>query len=500
MLSTIDAVIICVYMLAMIAVGLATRGRQRDVDDYFTAGGRMSGWLSTLLVGLSIAATLFSGISFIFYPAVMYNGGLVLLVGVTLVCMPVAYFVLRWFLPRYLGNDFTHPYEIIEHKFGHRTRTTASIMFALMRIGWMAAMIYAPTLAIMAAGRLSSDWFWPCILATGLVSTLYTVFGGIRGVIVTDAIQFVVIVVGIAATLGCVWVNLPVSLAEAIDTLWNAGRLNVLPFSVDPTKGLTIWTVAIGVTVANLANYIGDQMSLQRYFATGETEAALRTFSINVVGVILMLAMLSGVGLALFVFYHFVPDPALPTNTDKIFPHFIATQLPVGISGLVLAAILAATMSSMTSGINALSATVTLDLMPRIARPLSSSRQLRFARVCSGVVGVVSTLLAGVVHRLGTLFDLTQILLGVFAGPLLVVVVLSVVKQKVSSFGMIVGLVAGCAAGWAVALSPIAPLWTAPVSAGSALMLAVIFSVFEMRSGIDFDEHGHANTIHNIGK
>ncbi|MEX2170094.1 MAG: hypothetical protein WD851_12355 [Pirellulales bacterium] len=460
----------------MIAVGISASGRQKDADDYFTAGGSMGGWFGTVLVGLSIAATLFSGISFLFYPAVMYNGGIVLFVGVTFVCMPVAFLTLRWFLPRYLGRGGTHPYEVIEAKFGPSTRTTASILYVLMRIGWMAALIYAPTLAIMAAARLSPAWFWPCILIIGLVSTLYTIFGGIRGVIVTDALQFVIIVVGIAATFVCVWTKLPVPVGEAVAALHDAGRLNFLPLSIDPTAKLTVWTVIIGVTVANLANYIGDQMSLQRYLATREIPSALRTFSINVFGVILMLAMLSGVGLAMFVFYHFLPDPALPTDADKIYPHFIATQLPVGVSGLVLAAILAATMSSMTSGINALSGTITLDLLPRIAGPLSPKKQLRFARVCSCVVGIVSTFLAGFVNRLGTLFDLTQIILGVFAGPLLVVVMMSVMRRSVAPTGMIIGLIAGCVAGWVAALSPdIAPLWTAPIAAACTLIVAHLF-------------------------
>jgi len=462
-------------MIGMIAVGLATRGRQETADDYFIAGGMMRGWLSTTIVGLSIAATLFSGISFIFYPAETYRGGLVLFMGVTFVSMPVAYFTLSFFLPKYLATHVTHPYETIERKFGPTTRTVASLMYASMRIGWLAALIYAPTLAIMAAGRLSPGWFWPVVLATGLVSTLYTVFGGIRGVIVTDALQFLVIIAGIAATFICVWIKLPVSLSEAISALYEAGRLNFLPVSLDPTAKLTVWTVTIGVTVANLTNYIGDQMSLQRYLATGETKTALHTFSVNVVGVILVLTLLTSVGLAMFVFYRFVYDPTLPQNIDQIFPHFIATQLPVGISGLVLAAILAATMSSMTSGINALAATVTLDLMPRIARPLSTIEQLRFAKICSCVVGVVSTLLAGVVNRLGSLFDLTQIILGVFAGPLLTVVLLSVVDRRISSLGMIVGLLMGCAVGWGVAISPVAALWTAPVSAGCTLLIALLF-------------------------
>jgi Na+/proline symporter len=133
-------------------------------------------------------------------------------------------------------------------------------------------------------------------------------------------------------------------------------------------------------------------------------------------------------------------------------------------------------MSSMTSGINALAATVTLDLMPRIARPLTSAEQLRFAKACSCVVGVVSTLLAGVVNRLGTLFDLTQIILGVFAGPLLIVVMLSVIDRRISPQGVIAGLLLGCVAGAGVALSPVASLWTAPVSAGCTLLVAILWS------------------------
>jgi solute:Na+ symporter, SSS family len=216
-------------------------------------------------------------------------------------------------------------------------------------------------------------------------------------------------------------------------------------------------------------------MALQRYLATREISSALRSFRINVCGVILVIGLLSGIGLTMFVFYHFHPDPTLPSEADKIYPHFIATQLPAGVSGLVLAAILAATMSAMTSGINAISSTITLDLLPRIAGPISPTQQLRFARICSSVVGIVATILAGFVHRLGTLFDLTQIILGVFAGPLLVVVVLATARSRVPSGGVIAGLIAGCIAGWCVAFSPIASLWTAPVAALSTLVIAHLF-------------------------
>ena len=474
-LSLVDSIVVGLYLIGIVAIGLSTRGRQNDADDYFMASGMMSGPFGTLLVGLSLA--LFSGVSFLFYPAVVYGGGIVLFFGVACVSMPVAYFVLRWFLPRYLANGEIEPYETIEKKFGPATRAVASILYMFMRIGWMAALIYAPTMAVMAAGQLSSDWFWPCVLVTGLASTLYTVFGGIRGVIVTDATQFVVIIVGIAASFICIWRGLPVSVGEAVSILHDSERLNFFPLSVNPTAGLTVWSVTIGVTVANLFNYIGDPMSLQRYLATGNIRSALHTFTINFFGVIIVLAMLSGIGLSLFVFYKMVPDPALPAVPDEIYPHFIATQLPTGVSGLLLAAILAATMSSMTSGISALAATITLDILPRVSRPLSPTEQLRFGRICSFLIGLISTLLAGVVNRLGTLFDLTQIILGVFAGPLLVVVMMSVMERRVSPIGMTIGLIGGCATGWVVAFSPVAPLWTSPVAAASTVAIALLFPV-----------------------
>lgn len=433
----------------------------------------LSGSLGTLIVGLSLA--LFSGVSFLFYPAVMYNGGLVLFLGVAFVSMPAAYFVLQWFLPRYLGRGQVEPYEPIERKFGPTVRLVASILYMLMRIGWMAALIYAPTMAVMAAGRLSPEWFWPCILITGLASTIYTVFGGLRGVIITDATQFVIIVVGIAASFFCIWRGLPVSMDEAVGLLRESGRLELFPLSLNPTAKLTVWNVVIGVTVANLFNYVGDPMSLQRYLATGNIRSALHTYTINLVGVIAVLAMLTGIGLSLFVFYSVNPDPALPKSADEIYPHFIATQLPVGISGLLLAAILAATMSSMTSGISALAATITLDIAPRISGPISPQKQLRFGRICSFLIGLSSTLLAGVVNQLGTLFELTQIILGVFAGPLLVVVLVSVTDWRISPRGMTLGLIGGCVAGCAVALSPVAPLWTSPVAAACTITIALLY-------------------------
>ena len=138
-LSLVDSIIVGLYLLGIVAIGLATRGRQKDADDYFMASGMMSGWFGTLLVGLSLA--LFSGVSFLFYPAVVYNGGIVLFIGVALVSMPAAYFVAAVVLAALFEPRRNRAvWNRSRGKFGPATRTVASILYMLMRIGWMAAL------------------------------------------------------------------------------------------------------------------------------------------------------------------------------------------------------------------------------------------------------------------------------------------------------------------------------------------------------------------------
>ena len=158
-MNVLDLIVIVGYVALSLGVGIACRGKQEDANDYFTAGGQMRGGLQTVLVGLSIAATLFSGVSFLAYPSVIYSGGTVLLVG--LLTFPLAWVTLRyWFLPRYLAVGARKPYDIIEERFGGTVRTTAASLFLMLRVGWMAALIYAPTIAIMGAWQLDADWFY----------------------------------------------------------------------------------------------------------------------------------------------------------------------------------------------------------------------------------------------------------------------------------------------------------------------------------------------------
>jgi SSS family solute:Na+ symporter len=328
-------------------------------------------------------------------------------------------------------------------------------------------------------GNLDDRWFWPIVLITGLSNTIYTVFSGIRGVIVTEAIQMLVIMLGVSATIAAAWWQLPVPFAAAFDSLRESGRLDMLNFSLDPKAGLTVWTVAFGVTVGNLCNYIGDQMSLQRYLATGDVKAASRSFLVNVVGVVIVVLLLTTVGLSLFVFYNSVTDPNLPPRADQVFPFFVSTRLPVGVAGLLLAALLAAT--SIPSGINTLAGVLTLDFHARFRRGLTDAQLANWGKFYSLLIGLAATAAAGIVSNLGSLFEASQVILGVFAGPLLSCIIVAVGPWRCRGWAMVTGMLTGWAAGVGVTYAGASALWVAPVSALLTVVVALGLSMFDRK-------------------
>ena len=472
-MTVLDLVVILVYMTLVITMGILCRGKQEDAADYFTTHGHMGGTLGSVLVGMSIAATLFSGISFLAYPSVIYTHGIMLLLSV--LAFPVCWLILHyWFLPRYLSIKSDDPYGFIEIRFGKSVRQTAALMFALLRFSWMAALIYAPTLAIMAAAKLDDCWFWPLILTIGLSSSLYTALGGIRGVIITDAIQFLMMIIGISFTIGYALLKLPIPMSEAVTILKENNLLSMPTFSFDPTIVFSFWTIMIGIFVSNLGSYTGDQMSLQRYLATGNIKACSRSFLINVSGVCIVLVLLAGIGLTLAVWYKVVPDPGLPAKADLVFPHFVSSQLPAGIAGILLAAILAATMSSITSGINTLSATFTLDFYIKRKKNLTPKQQIKVARYASCVIGLLSTLAAGCVGILGDIFTIAQTLLGVFIGPLMACTILALLDKKINSRLIIFAMIVGSLAGIVVIFSPVSALWVSSVAFIISLVIPLL--------------------------
>jgi solute:Na+ symporter, SSS family len=259
-------------------------------------------------------------------------------------------------------------------------------------------------------------------------------------------------------------IRIPAGAGQVVSFLRENGSLQLMDFSFDPRKVFTVWSVCIGMTVSRCGTYMADQMSLQRFIASGDMRSASRSFLINIFGAMAVTGSLVFVGLAILAWYHFVPDANLPADADQVFPYFIATQLPTGLTGIFLAAILAATVSSMTSGINALSATLTLDFRNRFWGRRSPGGDLWFAKVSSAAIGTVATVSAGFIGVLGSIFDITQALLGVFLGPLFGCMYFAVGKRPVCRGALLAGMVLGLLAGGGVTFSEIASIWVAAIA------------------------------------
>tara|TARA_R100000027_G_scaffold66167_3_gene61641 strand:+ start:6828 stop:8321 length:1494 start_codon:yes stop_codon:yes gene_type:complete len=449
--SFIDLLVIAVYISATIAIGIGSRGKQDGAKDYFTTSGGMSGSLASILVGLSIAATFFSGISFIAIPGIVFREGPSFIFA--LVCLPLCWLVLRFmFLPRFLRIAGGEPYYFLEERLGASIRTQVSILYVLLRVGWMATLIYAPTLAIIELLRVDAVWLPAIIILLGMISTLYTVIGGLRGVIVTDALQFAIIAIGIALTVAIILTRLPVPMQEVWQDLKGQDLIQLPEWRLNFSDFYSWWSILLGFGFSYLATYLADQMSLQRYLAAGTVKSANRSFLFNIFGVFVVLSLLIAVGLSLRAFYHYYPVQSIIDQPDRVFPYFVANELPTGLSGLIVAILLAATMSSITSGINALASVITIDLWAgriRKKSQLSQKSLLKTSRLVTMGLGVLCTLLALYVNRLGSLFEATQAILGLFLGPILTAVFLAMIGVRVSGktyfLSVVIAVISGTA-------------------------------------------------------
>ena len=468
-MASLDILIIVVYLAVIVTVGITSRGRQDDTRDYFTSGSGFGSLFGLFLVGLSIAASLFSGLSFVAVPSNAFRFGVTALSGMA--AWPFFYVLMRWwFLPRYLAVPAASPYEIIERRLGRPVRMVASAMFLACRLCWLAAVIYVPALLLTTGGGLGPAWFWPIVLVVGLSSTFYTVVGGIRGVIVTDAIQFLLIVFVLIATILYIVMRIPLSVADIATYVRGNTQLLQFNWSLSLTQTMTVMAMVFGGGAQIVCMYVSDQMLLQRYLAAGDARGAASAVGTSIVTQLGVLVMLAAVGLTLGTWYSVHPDTALPGNPDQVFTHFVATRMPVGFVGLVLAAILAATMSSVTSGVNALSGALLNDFRP-LAERTDSRRMLRYARVSSALIGLAATLGAGLVPHMGTLFNIMNLYYGIFFGPMLACMVCAVSRWRVNGRVLIGGMIVGCLTGVGIGFSPLANLW---VSLASCLVTLAV--------------------------
>lgn len=484
----IDWIIVAVYLVAMAGIGVYFSRRQTSLDQYLLAD-RSMGWLP---VGLSLMAALNSGMDYLMQPSSTIKYGFMLVLGI-FSWVAIYPWVAKVVFPFYHRLDFYTVYEYLEARFDVRVRTLAAGIFILWRLGWMATAMYVPSLAINAVtgGQVDINTM---TIVIGVLVTITTMMGGIQGVIWTDVVQFFVMFGGLIATVWVVWASVPGGLSEIWTVAASGGKLDFWPPLTDPaaaggidqftsffTQPMTVVALMVALVVGRAAQYTSDQVMVQRLRTTRSIKEARQAFVINAAGDALWTIGLSFVGLALFAYFQ---RHALPSEyqTDKLLPYFMSLAFPAGAVGLVIAAIAAASMSSLNSAINSCSSVAVVDLYNRVwlGREVRRGQhteaeertQLRASRLFTVFFGGLGTILAINVSRIGSLLEIANKLINAFTGPLFGIYILAMFSTRARSEAVLAGGVAGAFASYYVAYhSTIGFLW--PSTFGLAATLAV---------------------------
>ncbi|MGE4489023.1 MAG: sodium/solute symporter [Kiritimatiellales bacterium] len=424
----IDYAILLIYLAAMVWIGFLFAGKQKTADDFFLAGRKMP-WLA---VAMSMYASLTSAVTYMGLPGLAYRSNVTLL-AVAVVSPLLAPILIFLFYPTYRKLGITTSYEYIGIRFGPAARHTAAMLFLFARLGWMATVIYAPALALSIATGLPLVF---SILTMGLLATLYTVMGGLAAVLWTDVVQFVTLIGG--AVLVAVFlthaapdgVSGIIAFAKEHDHLQLDGSLSLWR--------MTLTGVAISFFFQMMQDYGTDQVTVQRLLSTKTKGGMAKAILFNSGVDFCIITLLLFIGLGLFAYYQGNAD-ALPDGIDgdRIFPYFIAHVLPNGVSGLLIAAIFAAAMSSMDSGINSMATVVVNDFIFPMFGKREDARAVRLARIVTALLGVLATGLSIYLFFFTGakgIIETFAMFMGLFSAPVLALFVLGLLTKR-GSFG-----------------------------------------------------------------
>lgn len=433
--GTVNYAVLIGYLVALVAMGFYFSKREKGTADYFLAGKRIPWWAA----GLSIYATQLSAITFVSIPAVAYASNWLVYPGqITIFLMaPV---VVIFYLPFFRRLNVTTAYEYLERRFNLAVRLFGSLSFVVFQLGRMSVVVYLPALALSAVTGIDT---YTCIATMGVLATVYTVLGGMEAVIWTDVLQVFVLWGGICLSLVIILINVD-GLGTVYHTASEHGKLWMFNWTWDTSQAAT-WLILIGSFALQFGPYTTDQAVVQRYMTTKDDRAAARSIWLNGALAIPFSLLFFVLGTCLFVFFEAHPNLLmLGMENDKVFPLFMATQLPIGLSGLVIAGVFAASMSSLDSSMHSVATALTTDFYRRLNPQADDHGCLRLARVLTVAVGGIGTLVALLLARydISSLFFLFQKLLGLISSGLVGIFILGIFTRRSHSIGVLIGAVA----------------------------------------------------------
>jgi len=433
-LHIIDYLIIFSSLVIPFIISLKYAKRQNNTKNYFIAEGSVPSWA----IGLSILATLISSITFLAYPGEGYSSNWILLVQGLMIPLVLIVFI-GFVVPLYRKVIKLSAYEYFEQRFGFGARLYSSLGFFLSHFSKMGTVFFLLALAFAKmTGFNTTQMIW----IIGIVVIFITLIGGIESIIWIDVFQGILLIVGGVVALLIILFTTP----GGPTAIWNValenGRIGFGPYDLNLVH-LTFVVMALNGIFYAIQKYGTDQTIVQRYLTAKSDKGAINASLIGVLLCVPVWALFMFIGTALFAYYK-INTGILPTNlsSDEVFPYFIMTKLPVGVVGLVLAALLAAAISTLTADLNCLSAICVGDYYNRV-KPNSTEKQRMFvSRLVIILAGLACIMIAthytkiGGEGALGTIFLLYSIFSGGIAGLFL----LGIFCKRANKNGAYIGI------------------------------------------------------------
>ncbi len=438
-----DVAVLVIYLVGVVGLGVWFFRRSRNPEGYMAASRSMPGWV----VGLSIFGTYVSSISFLALPGKAYSSDWNAL-AFSLSLPLAAWIATTWFVPYYRQGDAVSAYQHLEKRFGVWARTYAATCYLLTQIARMGSVMYLLALPL----HQLLGWNVPAlIIVTGGLTTLYTLLGGIEGVIWTDALQSIVLAVGAVACAIMLPLGMPDGPAQMMEVANSHGKFSLGSFHLSLAEP-TFWVVLVYGMFINLQNFGIDQSYVQRYIAAKSDSEARKSVWLGALIYVPISIVFLWIGTALFAYYTVQPE-LLPESLqaqiaegkgDGVFPYFIVAGLPTGVSGLLVAAIFAAAMSTLSTSLNG-AATLTLtDFYRRFIDPEASEKRSMVVLYVSTVAwGLIGTTTAIAMIQVKSILDAWWQLAGIFSGGMLGLFLLGMLSRKAGNPAAILGVLLG---------------------------------------------------------
>jgi SSS family transporter len=432
-----DWTVIGAYFLLVIAISITVSRKMGDsTSDFFLGGQKIPWWAA----GLSIFGSKLSALTFIAIPAKAYATDWVYILN-NLMIIVVAPIVTMFYLPYFRKLKLTSVYEYLQIRFDTKVKLLGSLTFVLFQLSRLGVVIYLPALVL---STVTGTNIFACILLTTVVTTAYSVLGGIEAVVWTEVMQVFVLLGGALVSFFFMAYNTDGGVSGMMQEAWQQDKLKVANLGWSMSQPV-LWVVLVGAFLTNLVTYTSDQVVVQRYLTTSTEKEARRSIYTNALMVIPATFIFFGVGTALWYFYRHHPGSLNPHGrTDDVFPWFISQQLPAGLSGLVIAGLFAATMSTISSSMNSIATVLTTDFYRTFRKEATDQQSLRFAKIVTVFLGIIGCGIAMYLVYLqnASIWDQYLKIIGLFGGCLAGMFAAGIFFPRISSRGILAGFIA----------------------------------------------------------